>query len=193
MSTDKRLQSHVLRRELHSSKSGPAITLAVLAIIALGWLGTESVLAALGSPALLLSPEAMATGIRGLPSVQQAVLITAGVVLALIGLILIIASLTAGRRGRHIIGAGDSAAVVNDEVIGSSLVRTAAGTAAISPDRAVAHVGRRSATVRITPISGNPIDRDALQHAVQEAADALGLTPTIRTRVVVDRKGKVGG
>lgn len=193
MSTDKRLQNRVLRRELHSSKAGLAITLAVLAILALAWVGTESVLAALGKPALLLSPTAMATGIRGLATVQAGILIAAGIVLALIGLALIIAGLTAGRRGRHIIGAGDSAAIVNDEVVGSALVRTAANTAGVSPDRAVANVGRRSATVRLTPISGVPVDRAAVQRAVQDAADGFALTPTIRTKVTIDKKGKVGG
>lgn len=193
MSTEQKLQSHVLRRELHSPKSGLAITLAVLAILALAWVGTESVLAALGRPALLLSPEAMASGIRGLPSVQAGALIAAGAVLALIGLVLVIASLTAGRRGRHAIGAGSTAAVVNDEVIGSALVRTAAAVAGVSPDRAVADVGRTSATVRITPVSGVPIDRSAVQQAVSEAAEAFALRPPIRTKVTIDPKGKVGG
>ena len=193
MSTEKRLQSHVIRRELHSPKSALAIVLALVAIVALAWVGTESVLAAIGRPALLMSPAAMASGIRGLPSVPAGALVASGVVLALIGLILVIAALTAGRRGRHVIGAGSAAAVVNDEVIGSALVRTAASTAGINPDRAVATVGRTSATVRITPISGVPIDRAAVQDAVAEAADAFGLSPSIRTKVVIDKKGQVGG
>jgi hypothetical protein len=193
MSTDDRLQSHVLRRELHSPKSGLAITLAVLAIVALAWVGTESVLAALGQRALLLTPADMAAGVRGLGSLQPGVLITAGAVLALIGLVLVVLALTPGRRGRHVIGAGRSAAVVNDEVIGSALVRTASSVAGVSPDRAVAAVGRRSATVRITPVSGIALDRAAVQRAVAEAAEGFGITPTIRTRVVLDKKGKVGG
>jgi hypothetical protein len=193
MSTEKRLQTHVLRRELHSPRSGLAIVLALLAILALAWVGTESVLAALGRPALLLTPAAMAADIRALPLVPAGTLIAAGVVLALLGLLLVIAALTAGRRGRHIIGAGDAAAVVDDEVIGSALVRTATRTAGISPDRAVAHVGRRSATIRITPISGIQIDRPAVQTAVQQAADGFALHPTIRTTVTINKNGKVGG
>lgn len=193
MSTDQRLRSHVLRRELHSPKSGLAITLAVIAIVALAWLGTESVLAALGRPALLLSPSAMAAGVRGVASVQPGLLVGAGVVIAVIGLALVIASLTAGRRGRHVIGAGPAAAVVDDEVIASALVRAASSAAGISPDRAVADVGRTSGTVRITPISGVDLDRAAIERAVTEAADGFALTPGIRVRVAVDKKGKVGG
>ena len=37
MSTRKALHSRVLRRELHSSKAGLAIVLAVLAVVALAW------------------------------------------------------------------------------------------------------------------------------------------------------------
>lgn len=193
MTTDKHLQTRVLRRELHSSKSALAVVLAVLAIIALAWIGTESVLAALGRPALLLSPTEMGSGIRGLASVQAGLLIASGAVLAVIGLVLTITALTAGRRGRHIIGAGDTAAVVNDEVIGSALVRTAASTAGVSPDRAVAHVGKRAATIRVTPISGVPIDRPAIQRDVQTTLDSFQVIPAIRARVTVDKKGKVGG
>ncbi|GAA2752728.1 DUF6286 domain-containing protein [Amnibacterium kyonggiense] len=193
MTTDARLKQHVVRRELHSPKSGLAIVLALIAIVALAWVGTESVLAALGRPALLLSPSAMAAGARGLPSLQPGVLIAVGAVIAVIGLVLVIAALTPGRRGRHIIGAGSTAAVVNDEVIGSALVRTASSVAGISPDRAVAEVGQRSATIRLTPVSGVALDRAAVERAVAEAADGLGVTPAIRTRVVIDKKGKVGG
>lgn len=193
MSTEQGLRAHVLRRELHSSKSGIAITLAVLAVIALAWLGTECVLAALGLSALLLTPAAMAAGILALPSVQPGWLIAAGILLALIGLALVVAALSPGRRGRHVIGAGGAAAVVDDEVIGSAMVRTAAQVAGISPDRAVAQVGRRTATVRLTPSSGIPVDRAGAQRAVQQAADGFGLSPAIRTRVTIDRRGRVGG
>ena len=193
MTTADRLRSRVLRRELHSPRSGLAIPLALLAIVALAWLGTEGVLAALGRPALLLTPKAMGTGIRGLPGVQPGTLIAAGTVLALIGLVLVVTAIAPGRRGRHIIGAGDSAVVVDDAVIASALVRTAANTAGVSPDRAVAHVGRRSATVRVTPVSGVPVDREAVQRDVQAAAEGFGLTPAVRTRVAIDKNGKVGG
>lgn len=120
-------------------------------------------------------------------------LIGAGAVLALLGLVLVVLALAPGRRGRHVIGTGGSAVVVDDAVIASALVRTAAGTAGISPDRAVAHVGRRSATVRITPVSGVPVDRDAVQRDVQAAAAGFDLTPAVRPRVVIDRNGRVGG
>ena len=193
MTTDDRLRSRVLRRELHSPRSGTAIPLALAAIVALAWVGAEAVLAALGRPALLLTPRAMAAGIRGLPGVQPGTLIAAGAVLVLIGLVLVVLALAPGRRGRHVVGTGVDAVVVDDAVIASALVRTAASTAGVSPDRCVAHVGRRSATVRVTPVSGVPVDRDAVQRDVQASTEGFGLTPPVRARLVIDRHGKVGG
>jgi len=192
MSTDRRLQARVVRRELHSPRSALAIGVAVLAVVALAWVGTESVLAALSRPALLLDPAAIAAGVRGLPTLSPAVLAIAGGIVALIGLVLVVVAVTPGRRGRHVIRAGGTAVVVDDEVVASALVRAASATAGVSPDRAVASVGRRSGVVRITPVSGVPVDVAAVQRAATEAADGFGLVPPIRVRAVLDRRGKVG-
>jgi hypothetical protein len=193
MTTTPRLASRVLRRELHSPRSGLAILLAALAVVALAWVGTESVLAAVGRPALLMDPSRMAAGIRGLPSVPSGTLVVTGVVLALIGLVLVVAAVLPGRRGRHVVAGADTPTVVDDAVIASSLVRTAANAAGLSPDRAVASVGKRSAVVRLVPVSGVPVDTAAVQRAVDEQAESFGLQPTIRPRIVVDKNGKVGG
>lgn len=193
MSTDQRLRSHVLRRELHSPRSALAIGSAVAAILALAWVGTETALAALHRPALVLTPAAMSADVRALPATQPWILVTAGGIIALIGVALVVAAVMPGRRGRHVIVAHESAAVVDDEVIGSALVRAAASTAGISPDRAVATVGRRTATVRLTPNSGVPIDRAAVGAAVAAAAASYPLGQSLRTRILVAASGKVGG
>ena len=186
------LYRRIRRRETHDSRATPAIVVAVLAVLALAWLVTETVLAASGQRPLLLSPAAMVTGIAGLPSTAVALLITAAVVLVVVGLVLVVLALTAGRLGRHVIDGDRAVVVVHDEVIGSALVRTAADRSSTDPDRAVATVGIRRATVRITPTSGTPIDREAVAAAVDERARSFGLTPAVSSRVVIDRKGEVG-
>ena len=98
----------------------------------------------------------------------------------------------AGRRGRHAIDAEGSPAVVDDEVIASALSRTAAAESGLAPERVVTSVGRRSATVTVTPVSGMGVDREALQRAVAEHASALAVQPPIRTRVVLEARGRVG-
>jgi len=190
MSAAPRLVKRVVRRELHSSRSGAAVVVALLALLATAWIGTEAVLAALGRPALLLSPAAMAAGVRALPSVQPTPLVVAGAVLALVGVVLLVLAVAPGRRARHVVP-GTTPTVVEDAVVASSLVRAAADAAGLDPDRAVAVVGRRSALVRVTPTSGIAVDRGEIEKAVADRAASLRLQPAIRTRVAVDRKGKI--
>lgn len=190
MSTDTALAKRVVRRELHSSRSGAAVLVALLALIATAWIGTEAVLAALGQPALLLTPAAMAAGVRGLATVPAGGLIAAGVVLVLLGLVLLVLAFGPGRRGKHVV-TGPTPTVADDAVLASSLSRAAADAARLDPDRVVASVGRRTATVRLTPTTGVAVDRGAVQRAVTEQAAALNVQPAVRAKVVVDRKGKV--
>jgi hypothetical protein len=182
----------VVRRELHSPRSFAAILVAVLAIIALAWLGTECVLAAAGRPPLLMTPAQMATGITGLGSVASGTLVAAGVALALLGLVLLLVAFTPGRRPRHLIDDERAAIVVNNEVIASAIVREAARAGSVDPDRTVASVGNRTATVRITPTSGTDVDRAAIIRAVDDRLAGFHLSPALSTRVQVDRSGKVG-
>ena len=190
MSTDG-VYRRILRRETHASRAVPAIIVAAAAAIALAWLVTETVLAALGRSPLLLAPTSMLTGVAGLPSAPVEALTGGGIGLALIGVGLVVLAITAGRLGRHVIPNDRAAVVVHDQVIGSALARTAANVSATDPDLAAASVGTRRATVRITPTSGTDIDRAAVQQAVSERLDGFGLAPAMKTRVVVVRKGEV--
>ncbi len=186
------LYRRIRRRETHSPRSGAAVVVAVAAVLALAWLITETVLAALGQHALLLSPTRMVAGIAALPTVASGALIGSGIVLAVVGLVLVLIGVTAGRLGRHTIDDNRAVIVVHDEVVGSALVRAAADSSSTDPDRAVAAVGRRRATVRLTPTSGSPIDLPAVQQAVAERLRTFGLSPALANRVVIDKKGKVG-
>lgn len=192
MSTAPRTAGRVVRRELHSPRSTAAIAVAVVLVLALVWVGTESVLAALRQPALLLDPSTIARDVRGLSGAPAGLLIVSGVLTAVVGLVLIVLAVTPGRRGRHAIDAEGSPAVVDDEVIASALSRTAATESGLAPERVVTSVGRRSATVTVTPVSGMGVDREALQRAVAEHASALAVQPPIRARVVLDARGRVG-
>ena len=186
------LYRRIRRRETHSSRAVPAIVLAVLAILALAWLVTETVLAATAQRKLLLSPTDMVNGLRGMPTVVPALLIASGIVLALLGLILVVLALKGGRLGRHTIADDRAVVVVHDEVIGSALVRAAADASAIDADQAVAAVGRRRAQVRLTPSSGVDIDRAGVSDAVTERLGTFRLSPAIRSRISIVKKGKVG-
>ena len=192
MTSTTSLHRRVLRRESHAARATPAIVVAVLAIIALAWLGTECVLAALGQRALLLSPATMVADIAGLPSVAAGALIAVAAGVAVVGLILLLIGLSAARLSRHVLPNDRAAIVVHDEMIASALVRSASSVAATDPDRAVAGVGRRRAVVRLTPTTGMRIDTRAVQDDLAERLRQYALKPTLNARVVITKQGKVG-
>ncbi|PRY64691.1 hypothetical protein B0I08_11276 [Glaciihabitans tibetensis] len=183
----------ILRRETHSPRAGLAIALAVVLILVLAWIGTESVLAFLSRPALLVAPGDALSAATTLPeAVVPATIIGGGAVLAVIGLIILLFALLPGRRARHIGVVDRTAVVVDNTVIASALARTASYTADIDPDQVVVTIGRRTAEVSVRPTSGFAVDRAAIAEAVAEQLEALNLTPTIRSKVVIEKKGVVG-
>jgi hypothetical protein len=90
MSTDTTYR-RILRRETHSSRSGIAVTLAVLLVLVFAWIGTEAVLAAVGTAPLLVAPADAASAVLGAAGAPVGALTAVGAVVAIIGLVLIIA------------------------------------------------------------------------------------------------------
>ena len=183
----------VLRRETHSSRSGVAVTLAVLLILVFAWIGTESVLAAVGTAPLLVAPADAASAVLGAAGAPVGTLTAIGVVVAIIGLVLIVVSLAPGRRGRRAAGADRTAAVVDDRVIARSLARTASFAGDVHPDRVTVSVGKKVALVEIDPVSGRTADLRSIEEAVRDEITGYDYTPTLRPRVKLStKKGKVG-
>ncbi|AMM20167.1 hypothetical protein AX769_08295 [Frondihabitans sp. PAMC 28766] len=183
----------IIRRETHSSRSGIAITIAVILILVAAWIGTESVLALLTQPALLVTPAAMLNSALTLATaVPVVLLIIGGIVLAIIGIIIIVVSLKAGRKSRHAAPTDRTAAVVEDRAIASSLARAVSYASDLDPDQVVVTIGKHTAQVRVRPTSGRPVDRAAVQDAVDDELSDYQLSPGLRTRIDIDKKGVVG-
>jgi hypothetical protein len=183
----------ILRRETHSSRSGVAVTLAVLLILVFAWIGTESVLAAVGTAPLLVAPADAASAVLGAAGAPVGTLTAIGVVVAIIGLVLIVVSLAPGRRGRRAAGADRTAVVVDDRVIARSLARTASFAGDVHPDRVNVSVGKKVALVEIDPVSGRTADLRSIEEAVRDEIGGYDYTPTLRPRVKLStKKGKVG-
>jgi len=191
-STPQRPYTRIVRRETHSPRSTLAVILAVLVIVVAAWLITEIVLNLLGHPPLLSAPAQLAAGVTALPTFATDLMIGVGSVLALAGIILMIAAVTAGRRARHSLVGERSAVVVDNAVIASALARHAARAGAIDPDSTRVTVGHRRATVEITPTSGVPVDTAAIEAAVSTQLDSFGLRPVLAPRIIVHSHGKVG-
>lgn len=186
------LYKRIVRRETHSSRAGIAITLAVLLIVALAWIGTEAVLAAVGTAPLLLAPTDLVGSTLDAASAPVGVLTAVAVVVALVGLVLIIVSLAPGRRGRRGGKAERTVAVVDDRVIARSLARTASYAGDVDPSQVNVSVGKRSALIEVTRTSGRQTDVRSIDEAVRDELDAYDFSPALRHKVKLSEKGTVG-
>ena len=191
---DPGLYRRVLRRELHSSRSGSTIVVLVLLTLAVGYVGVEAVYAALGRPALLFSPvDVLATLTSSVDGGGTSGLVPgAGVVAAIVGLVLIGLAVTAGRRGRHTIDDDRVAVVVDDRVIASSLARTARTSGRLSEQQVSAWVSRRRAQIDLTPSSGLAVDDGAVEAASRAELESVAYRPALSARVRTTDQGRLG-
>jgi hypothetical protein len=179
------LTRRLVRRELHHSRSSAVVVALVLVILAAAYLGTETVLATIGRPALLLTPDAL-VGALAKTTVWS---IPAAAALAVLGLIAIVSALTSGRRSRHRLADDRLAVVVDDDVLAGALSRRVATAGSVARGQARTEVAPRRAVVRVVPNSGYAIDHDIVSAAARDAAAELAPVPSLRTRVIVAESG----
>ena len=192
MSSPTSLYSRISRRETHSPRSLLAIILAVLLIIVAAWIGTEIVLSLLAQPALLVAPVDMFNSALGILEKPAQYVGIAGVIVAVLGLILLIAGLAPGRRARHTLTSTRTATVADNAVIASALARHAARAGHVSPDNVTVSVSHRRADVHLVPASGVPVDAAAISAAVNEQLEQYNLKPSVTAKVRIAENGKVG-
>ncbi len=184
--------ARISRRELHSPRSVLAIVIAVAVVTVCGWLGTEIVLHLLDLPPLLATPADLSQGVESASMAPALVIGGIATVCALLGVVLLVAAVTPGRRGRHLIHSERTVAVVDDEVIASALAGNAARVAGIDPDNTRVSVSHRLASVHLVPTSGQSVHRETVLRAVSDQLEELQLQPGLRARVLVALGGKVG-
>ncbi|TFB95903.1 DUF6286 domain-containing protein [Cryobacterium sp. HLT2-28] len=192
MTTYRSTYQRISRRELHSPRSVAAITLAILAIVVLGWLIIEIVSNLLGRPGLLATPAGMVGAVAGISSAPAVLIAGLGAAGVLLGLLLLVVAVTPGRRSRHLLQSERAATIVDDEVIASALAREAARVAGLAPDNARVTVTRGRALVHLTPTSGTAIDQQAVLTAVRNQIDTFGLLRDLRAEITVAPNGRVG-
>jgi hypothetical protein len=180
----------LVRRETHSSRAAASVlTASALAAMFL-WLALESVLALLGEDPALASPGQLGRWLTGLPANTIPFgMAAAGAGLALLGLLLLGVALAGGRRSRRALRSDRSAVVVDDEVIAAAVSRQARLAAGLSPGQVTTTVSGRSVRVRVRPTSGLPVDREAVQAAVDGELLAYGLDRRVSPTVLVSREG----
>ncbi len=176
----------VLRRETHSPRTVAMIVAALVLILALVYVGIEIVLSLLAQPALLLGPAAAAGWVIGLPTAQPSgLVITGGVVVALIGLIFLILGVTPGRLPKHQMSIEGRAAVVDNGVIASSLAQRISEETGIGRGDITVGVSHRTADVTIRSGFGDEYDAAPIAQVVEAELERYSLIPPVASRVRV--------
>lgn len=180
----------VARRETHSPRTVAMIIAVALTIGALAYLGTEIVLALLSQPGLLLSPAAAGKWLMGLPDQQPTwAILLAAILLAVIGIVLILAAVTPGRRAKHQLISDDRLVLVDNAVIAAALAQHLSDHTGIARDRITVGVSRRVADVTVAPDAGIPVPDTQIRDLVAAELDSYHITAPIKTRVRPTQQG----
>lgn len=187
------LTQRILHRETRSPRTGAAITVAVLGILACLYLLLEAVLQALGQEGWLIDPGPAARWLAGLPEgTDPLILGLSGALLFLLGLVFVLQAVLPGRRARYALPNPRAAVVVDAQVLAASLARCARMRAGVTRQQVLVTVGRKRVDVRIRPTSGLPVDPEAVQAAVEDELLLTKLDPQPEVRVVIADTGVIG-
>ncbi len=183
------VERRIRRRSVHRSRStAVAVALVVLALVA-AWIGTESVLRAIGQPALLADPQTVVdTALRPDAAFVTIVEVVAGV-LVVLGVVLVVLALKPGRQHRSVVEHERGAVVIDTRIVASTAANAAGAAAGVPEGNASATARGRRTDVRIVPVTGVPVDEQAVQSAVRERLSALDERFGRSIRVRVEEKG----
>lgn len=183
------VERRIRRRSVHRSRStAVAVALVVLALVA-AWIGTESVLSAIGRPPLVADPQTVVdTALRPDAAFVTIVEVIAGV-LVVLGVVLVVLALKPGRQHRSVVEHERGAVVIDARIVASTAGNAAGMAAGVPEGNASATARGRSTEVRIVPVTGVPVDEATVRAAVVERLSGLDERFGRRVRVRVEEKG----
>ncbi|EYT66947.1 hypothetical protein H489_0100165 [Curtobacterium flaccumfaciens UCD-AKU] len=183
------VERRIRRRSVHRSRStAVAVALVVLALVA-AWIGTESVLSAIGRPPLVADPQTVVdTALRPDAAFVTIVEVIAGV-LVFLGVVLVVLALKPGRQHRSVVEHERGAVVIDSRIVASTAANAAGMAAGVPEGNASATARGRSTEVRIVPVTGVPVDEATVRAAVVERLSGLDERFGRRVRVRVEEKG----
>lgn len=191
--SDTALLRRMRRRETQFSRAVPSIVCASILLGIVLWLGGELVLSVIGHRPVLLSPVQLAAGaVRLGQDTRPGVLPGVGIALAVLGLVLVALALVPGVRSRHVVADPRSAVVVDSEVLAAALSRTARQAAHLAAEQVLTRVGPGTVDVFVHPTSGVPVDRSAIEAAVERELAGYDLLRPLALRVQISDRGALG-
>ncbi|MBS5943938.1 hypothetical protein [Varibaculum cambriense] len=184
--------SYLVRRETHSSRALISVIVALLLMAGLGYLATEGVLAALGRPPLLATPQDLwEQPPAALQEKYRPLVIIVGIVLGLFGLGLLAKAILPGTLSKHALKDDRAAYVADDSVIASGISRLMREDAGLPQGTVSTAVSKRRSLSTITPTTGRPIDQEQMLKLAKDEAASWQLQPRLKTAIKVSQEGRL--
>lgn len=184
MTNEQAVYRRVLRRETHASRTVPALIVAGIgAVVLLSLLGAG--VWWLVDPGVRAEAQRWLAGAADVMN-EQFASVGIGAVLVIVALLLLVLAVLPGRRARRGRTTDRAVLLVDDGVLADSIAQAVARRVGVDRRRVSVTVGRRAATVHITPTSGVPVDRSAAESAVEDTLGGVGFSLTPRVDVAAE-------
>lgn len=185
------VERRIRRRSVHRSRStAVSIALVVLVLVA-AWIGTESVLRAVGSPPLLADPQTAVDAALRPDAAFVTIAEVIAVVLVVLGVVLVVLALKPGRQHRSAVPHDRGAVVIDTRIIAATAANAASSAAGVPEDNTSATSRGSSTEVRVVPVSGVAVDEAAVRSAVEERLGRLDERFSRRVKVRIAEQGSL--
>lgn len=184
--------SYLVRRQTHSSRAFSSVILAILIVVALGFLATEGVLALAGKDPLLVNPADMwEQGFASLSDSHRPLAIIVGVLLSLCGILLLAKAVLPGTLSKRALSDERVAYVVDDAVVAAGISRLVREEAGLPPGTVSTAVSKRRSVSTIIPSTGRPLDQAQIQQVASDEIASWQLRPRLKSAVKIATEGRL--
>nr|WP_316305099.1 M23 family metallopeptidase [Clavibacter michiganensis] len=127
------VERRIRRRSVHPSRSTAVSVSLVLLVLVAAWIGTESVLRAVGAAPLLADPQTVVDAALKPDAAFTTIAEVLAVVLVVAGIVLVVLALTPGRQHRSAVEHDRGAVVIDTAILASAAANAAARPPANAP------------------------------------------------------------
>lgn len=183
------VERRIRRRSVHRSRSTAVTVALVVLVLVAAWIGTESVLRAIGRPPLVADPQTAVDAALRPDAAFTTIAEVVAVVLVVLGVVLIVLALKPGRQHRSVVEHDRGAVIIDTRIVASTAANAAGMAAGVPEGNASATARGRRTEVRVVPVTGVPVDEAVVRDAVRERLGGLDERFGRSVRVRVEEKG----
>ncbi|SDQ59841.1 hypothetical protein SAMN02800687_2037 [Curtobacterium sp. UNCCL20] len=183
------VERRIRRRSVHRSRSTAVTVALVVLVLVAAWIGTESVLRAIGRPPLVADPQTAVDAALRPDAAFTTIAEVVAVVLVVLGVVLIVLALKPGRQHRSVVEHERGAVIIDTRIVASTAANAAGMAAGVPEGNASATARGRRTEVRVVPVTGVPVDEAVVRDAVRDRLVGLDERFGRSVRVRVEEKG----